>query len=84
MLDPQDNPGEIKRREVELEPQESPGEIKSMEVELGSESWTTLCFSCTSTVASRTLSLWLCSAQLLKEQLAKCTSCFPLAGSSPL
>ena len=33
-----------------------PGEIKRREVELGSESWTTLCFSCFSTVALRTLS----------------------------
>ena len=33
-LDSQENPGEIKRREVELDPQESPGEIKSREVEL--------------------------------------------------
>ena len=32
-------PDEIKRREVVLDPQESPGEIKSREVELGSESW---------------------------------------------
>ena len=29
-------PGEIKRREVVLDPQESPGEINSREVELGS------------------------------------------------
>ena len=28
-------------------------------------------------------SLWLCSAQLLKQQLAKCTSSFKLAGSPP-
>ena len=35
-LDPQENPGEIKNREVELDPQENPGETKSMEVELGS------------------------------------------------
>ena len=33
-------PGEIKRREVVLDPQESPGEMNSREVELGSESWT--------------------------------------------
>ena len=87
-LDPQQSPGEIKRREEswtlnraqersrggrragpstesrrdqeeggELDPQQSPGEIKSREVELGSESWTTLCFSCSSTVVLRTLSL---------------------------
>ena len=46
-----------------LGPQESPGELKSREVELGSESWTTFCFSCSSTVAFfRTL---------LKEHLAE-------------
>ena len=50
-------PGEIKRREVVLDPQVSPVEIKSREVELGSESWTTLCFSCSSTAVLRTLSL---------------------------
>ena len=33
-------PGEIKRREVMLDPQENPEEIKSREVELSSESWT--------------------------------------------
>ena len=33
--DPQENPGEIKRREVELDPQENPGEIERREVELG-------------------------------------------------
>ena len=32
----------MKRREVVLDPQESPGEIKSREVELRSESWTCL------------------------------------------
>ena len=31
------DPGEIKRREVELDPQGSPEEIKSSEVELGSQ-----------------------------------------------
>ena len=35
-LDPQENPGEIKSREVELDSQENQGEIKSREVELGS------------------------------------------------
>ena len=50
-------PGEIKRREEVLNPQQSPGEIKRREVELGSESWTTFCFSCSSTVVLRTLSL---------------------------
>ena len=38
---------------------------------------------CSSTVASRTLSFWRCSAQLLKQQLAKHTSCFALPGSPP-
>ena len=49
-------PGEI-RKEVVLDLQESPEEIKSREVELGSESWTPLCFSCSSTAVLRTLSL---------------------------
>ena len=62
-------PGENKRREVVLDAQVSPKEIKSREVELGSESWTTLCFSCCSTAVLRTLSLWLCSTQQLKQQL---------------
>ena len=31
----------------------------------------------------RALSLWLCSAQLLKEQVEEYTSCFALAGSPP-
>ena len=35
-----------------------------------------------STVAFRTLSLRLCSTQLLKQQSAECPSCFALAGSS--
>ena len=35
-----------------------------------------------STVAFRTLSLCLCSTQLLKQQSAECTSCFSLAESS--
>ena len=83
MLDPQVSPEEIKSREVVLDPQERPGDIKSREMELGSESWTTLCFSCSSTVALRTLSLWLCSTQLLKQQLAKYSSCLALAGSPP-
>ena len=37
-----------------------------------------------STVALRTLALWLCSAQLLKEQSAKYTSRFAMAGSPAL
>ena len=51
--------------------------------ELGSERWTTFCFSCSSTVALRTLSLRLCSAQLLKQQVVKYANCFALAGSPP-
>ena len=39
--------------------------------------------SCSSTVASRTLSLLPSSAQLLKQQTAKYASCFALAGSPP-
>ena len=61
--------GEIKRREVELDPQESPEEIKSREVELGSESWTSSVSVYYSTSVLRILSLWLCSAQHLKQQL---------------
>ena len=36
---------------------------------LGSENLTSFCFSCFSTAVLRTLSLWLCSAQQLKQQL---------------
>ena len=36
------------------------------------------------TAALRTLSLRLCSAQLLKEQVAEYTSCFALAGPASL
>ena len=54
-------PGEIKRREVELDSLKTARErstiIKSREVELGSESWTALCFSCSSTAVLRTWSL---------------------------
>ena len=55
-LDPQESPEEIKSREVVLDSQDSPEEIKSREVELGSESWTGFCFSCCSTAVPRTLS----------------------------
>jgi len=77
-------PGEIKR-EAEPDPQESPGDAKSREVELHglSESWTSLCFGRSPTVALRTLSLGLGFAQLLKQQLAKYTSCFSMARSPP-
>ena len=64
-----------------LDPQENPEEIKSRDVELGSESWTTFCFSFSSTAVLRTLSLCHCSAQQLKQQLAEYTSCFALARS---
>ena len=62
-------PGEIKRREVELDPQVSPEEIISREVELGYESWTSFTSGCSSTAVQWTLSLWLCPAQQLKQQL---------------
>ena len=44
----------------------------SREVELGCESWTSFASSypsCSSTAVQRTLSLWLCPAQQLKQQL---------------
>ena len=62
-------PGEIKRREVELDPQVSPEEIMSREVELGCEIWTFFTSGCSSTAVQRTLSLWLCPARQLKQQL---------------
>ena len=61
-------PGEIKR-EVVMDPVVSPAEIMSREVELGCESWTFFASSCYSTVVQQTLSLWLCLAQQLKQQL---------------
>ena len=45
--------------------------------------WFVLLQRCSSTVAIRTLPLWLCSAQLMKQQLVKYASCFALAGSPP-
>ena len=62
-------PGEIKRREVELDLQVSPEEIMNREVELGCESWTSFASVCSSTAVQRTLSLWLCPARQLKQQL---------------
>ena len=62
-------PGEIKRREVEWDPQVSPEEIMSREVELGCKSWTSFALGCYSTAVQRTLSLWLCPARQLKQQL---------------
>ena len=47
----------------------SPEEIMSREVELGCESWTLFASSCYSTAVQRTLSLRLCPAQQLKQQL---------------
>ena len=66
-LDTFAGPGEIKRREVVLDHQVSPEEIKRME--LGSESWIFFCLSCFSTAELRTSSLWLYSAQQLRQQL---------------
>ena len=51
------DPGEIKRREVELDPQVSPEEIMNREVELGWESWTSFASGCSSTAMQRTLSM---------------------------
>ena len=66
---------EIMRREVELDPQVSPEEIMSREVELGCESWTFFPSGCSSAAVQRTLSLWLCPAQQLKQlAIAQCTS----------
>ena len=50
---------------------------------LGSNSWL-VCLAAElflNSCFSDTVYLWLCSAQLLKQQLAKYTSCFALAGS---
>ena len=68
-LDPQVNPEEIMSREVELDPQVNSEEIMSREVELGCESWTSFASGCSSTAVLRTLSLWLCPAPQLKQQL---------------
>ena len=54
---------------MELDPQVSPEEIMSREVELGCESWTSFASGCSSTAVQRTLSLRLCPAQQLKQQL---------------
>ena len=56
-------------REVELDPQVSPEEIMSREVELGCERWTSFASGCSSTAVQRTLSLCLCPARQLKQQL---------------
>ena len=64
----------------------SPGEIKRREVELGSHRWVdciALLLSASSTASFWTLIMRLCSALLLKQQSAKYTRCFPLAGSPP-
>ena len=65
-----------------LDPEESPGEIKSREVGAGIRKLDCPLLQ-VRTVAFRTLSLWLCSAQLLKQQLAEYTSCLALARSPP-
>ena len=41
----------------------------SREVEPGCESWTSFTSGCSSTAVQRTLSLWLCPARQLKQQL---------------
>ena len=64
----------------------SPGEIKRREVELGSHRWVdciALLLSASSAASFWTLIMRLCSALLLKQQSAKYTSYFPLAGSPP-
>ena len=68
-LDPQVSPEEIMSREVERDPQVSPEEIKRREVELGCESWTCFVSGHSSTAVQRTLSLLLCQAWWLKQQL---------------
>ena len=73
-------PGEIKRREVELDPQVTPEEIMSREVELGYESWTSFTSGCSSTAVQRTLSLWLCPARQLKQQLRSARSLRSFSG----
>ena len=57
----------------------SPGEVKSREVELGSHSWTD-CLAAQLFLDSYSLDIRLCSAQLLKQQMAEYTSCFALGG----
>ena len=54
---------------MELDLQVSPEVIMSTEVELGCESWTSFASSCSSTAVQRTLSLRLCPARQLKQQL---------------
>ena len=67
-LDTFAGPGEIKRREVVLDPQVSPEESKRRELELGLKAGL-LCLSYFSPAVLRTLSLCLCSAQQLRQQL---------------
>ena len=61
----------------------SPGEMKRREVELGPHRQLEYLLLQFSKVALWTLSVWLYSAQLLKQQLAKCTSCVARAGPLP-
>ena len=77
-------PGKIKRREVELDPQVSPEEIMSREVGLGCESWTSFASGCSSTAMQWTLSLWLCPAQQLKQQLRCALVAVPWQGDTAL
>ena len=65
-LNPQVNLEEIMNREV---PQVNLEEIMSREVELGCECCTSFASGCSSTAVQRTLSLWLCPARQLKQQL---------------
>ena len=60
-----------------------PRSCVNREVELGSHigSWTVFCFSYSQQLVLQILQL--SSPQLLKEQIAKYTSCFALAGSTP-
>ena len=54
---------------MELDPQVSPEEIMSREMELDCKSWTSFASGCSSTAVQRTVSLWLCPARQLKQQL---------------
>ena len=60
-------PGEIKTREVVLDP--PPRRDHEQGGGAGLRKLDFFCFSCSSTAVLRTLSLWLCTAQQLKQQL---------------
>ena len=68
-LDHQVSPEETMNREEELDHQVSPEQIMNREEELGCGSWTSFTSGCSSTAVQRTLSLWLCPARQLKQQL---------------